>query len=62
MEQRQEQVRAEAKRRLNKLVALRGGNLMAGRLGPGTCSFFAGPTGCLPSDAIWVREVVFAGP
>lgn len=62
MEQRQEQVRAEAKRRLAKLEALRGSNLMEGRLGPGTCSFFAGSPGTSPADAVWIRDVVFAGP
>jgi hypothetical protein len=62
MEQRQEQVRAEAQRRLNKLAALRGGNLMMGRLGPGTCSFFAGPSGSAPTEAVWIRDVIFAGP
>jgi hypothetical protein len=62
MEQRQEQVRAEAQRRLNKLAELRGGNLMMGRFGPGTCSFFAGPAGSAPTDAVWIRDVIFAGP
>jgi hypothetical protein len=62
MEQRQEQVRAEAKRKLNKLADLRGGSLMKGQLGPGTCSFFAGPPESSPADAVWIRDVVFAGP
>jgi hypothetical protein len=62
MEQRQEQARAEAKRKLNKLAELRDSNLLKGRFGPGTCSFFAGPAGSSPADAVWIRDVAFAGP
>jgi len=62
MEQRQEQVRTEARRKLSKLAVLRDGNLLKGRFGPGSCSFFAGPIGSAPADAVWIRDVVFAGP
>jgi hypothetical protein len=62
MMQRQEQVRAEAQRKLGKLTELRTGNLMRGRLGPGICSFFAGPAGSPVADAVWIRDVAFAGP
>jgi len=62
MEQVQEQLRRAAEKRLEKLAALRGGTLLTGRFGPGTCSFFAGPPGSSPTDAVWVCDVVFAEP
>jgi hypothetical protein len=55
-------VRAAARKRLDQLAELRGGGLMMGRFGPGTCAFFAGPADSAPADAVWIREVVFAQP
>jgi hypothetical protein len=62
MEQAQQQTRAIAQKRLEKLAALGDGGLMMGRFGPGTCSFFAGPPACAPRDAVWICDVIFATP
>jgi hypothetical protein len=62
MEQTQQQIRALAQKRLEKLTQLKSGGLMMGRFGPGTCSFFAGPADSTPKDAVWICDVNFAGP
>jgi hypothetical protein len=54
-----QQQRDRAKGYLDVLAQVRSSPFMIGRMVPGTCSFFAGPPGSAPEEAVWICDVIF---
>jgi hypothetical protein len=60
MQVQQQQMRTNMQRYLEKLTELRGSPILLGRFAPATCSFYAGPAGSSPEEAVWICDVIFA--